>query len=82
MTLAAEQGLAVEGATMTSLRRRDADWLELRLVALTDEPTTATVTCRFTQARRADLLGRPGEPLSTMDIRLRPWEIATVQLRA
>jgi mannosylglycerate hydrolase len=77
--LAAEQGLAVEGATMTSLRRRD-DRLELRVVALTNERTTARITGRFTEARRVDLLGRPVARLSTMDIPLRPWEIATIQL--
>jgi mannosylglycerate hydrolase len=87
VALAVQPGLAVEGdgVTLTSLRRRDADWLELRVVALTDKPTTATIADRFTEARRADLLGRPGLSLSTVDGRvtvdLRPWEIATIQLR-
>ncbi|HET8681078.1 MAG TPA: glycoside hydrolase family 38 C-terminal domain-containing protein [Micromonosporaceae bacterium] len=38
-------GLAVsgDGVVLTSLRRRDRDWWELRLVAMTDAPTTATV---------------------------------------
>jgi alpha-mannosidase len=85
--LAAGAGLSVEGegVVLTSLRRRDADWTELRLVALTDAPTSATVTGRFAAARRTDLLGRPGTSLSTVDGRLtlplRAWEIATVQLR-
>ncbi|WP_327086800.1 alpha-mannosidase [Nonomuraea sp. NBC_01738] len=75
-------GLAVtgEGVTMTSLRRRD-DWTELRLVALTPVPTTATIDGPFTEARHADLLGRPGAPLDSPTIPLRPWEIATIQLR-
>jgi alpha-mannosidase len=87
LPLAANAGLAVEGdgVTLTSLRRRDADWLELRVVAWTDAPTAATIAGRFTEARRADLLGRPGAELSTVDGRvavpLRPWEIATIQLR-
>ncbi|NUS02149.1 MAG: alpha-mannosidase [Nonomuraea sp.] len=80
-------GLSVsgEGVTMTSLRMRD-DWRELRLVALADDPTRAVVEGRFTRARRADLRGRPGEPLEVSQGRLvlplRPWEIATVQLGA
>jgi alpha-mannosidase len=63
----------------------DRDWLELRLVAEHPEPTAATVTGPFGAARRADLLGRPGEDLPVSDRTLRlplgPWEIATVQLR-
>jgi len=43
------------------------------------------VTGPFGAARRADLLGRPGEdlPLSgrTLRLPLQPWEIATVHLR-
>jgi alpha-mannosidase len=86
--LAAQAGLSVEGdgVVVGSLRRRDAQWWELRLVAMTDTPTTATVSGRFDAARRADLLGRPGPDLSTVDgqlvLPLRPWEIATVQLQA
>lgn len=78
-------GLSVTGEDvwMTSLRTRDG-WQELRLVALTSEPTTAHVEGRFTQARLADLRGRPGEPLEVTEGRfelpLQPWEIATVQL--
>ena len=77
-------GLSVtgDGVTMTSLRRRD-DVLELRVVALHPEPTTAVIE-GVGWARRVDLLGRPGEELSVTDGRLslplRPWEIATVQL--
>lgn len=83
------EGLSVQGAgvSMTSLRRR-GDWLELRLVAETPMDTTALVgtSARPVQAARAcDLLGREGEPLSLADgvlrLPLRPWQIATVQLR-
>ncbi|NUR89813.1 MAG: alpha-mannosidase [Nonomuraea sp.] len=80
-------GLSVtgEGVTMTSLRMRD-EWQELRVVAQVDAPTRAVVQGAFTRARRADLRGRPGEPLEVVEGRLvlplKPWEIATVQLSA
>ncbi|MFI6178456.1 alpha-mannosidase [Nonomuraea sp. NPDC051191] len=82
----AAAGLSVsgQGVTMTSLRRRD-DWHELRLVALTETDTEAVVRGAFTRARRAGLTGRPEEPLEaeegTLRLPLKPWEIATVQLR-
>jgi alpha-mannosidase len=78
-------GLSVsgDGVVMTSLRERDG-WRELRVVALTPEAAEAVVSGRFTRARRADLRGRPGEPLDVTDGTLRlplgAWEIATVQL--
>ncbi|GAA2206316.1 hypothetical protein GCM10009850_017740 [Nonomuraea monospora] len=80
-----EAGLSVdgEGVVMTSLRERDG-WRELRVVALTSSGTEAVIAGRFTRARRADLRGRPGEPLGVTDGTLRlplgGWEIATVQL--
>ncbi|MFI6601986.1 glycoside hydrolase family 38 C-terminal domain-containing protein [Nonomuraea sp. NPDC050536] len=76
-------GLSVsgDGVVMTSLRRRDGS-KELRMLALGD--TRAVVEGDFTQARRADLRGRPGEPLEVTDgsltLPMRAWEIATVQL--
>ncbi|MEV0596662.1 alpha-mannosidase [Nonomuraea cavernae] len=81
----AAAGLSVtgDGVVMTSLRNRDG-WQELRVVALTDSGTEAVVEGAFTQARHADLRGRPGDPLPVTDgvlrLPLRPWEIATVQL--
>jgi alpha-mannosidase len=78
-------GLAVtgEGVVLSSLRRRDAAWLELRVVAMNDRPTTARIG-RASAARRADLLGNPGAQLSIVDgqveLPLRAWEIATIQL--
>jgi 2-O-(6-phospho-alpha-D-mannosyl)-D-glycerate hydrolase len=86
LAAAARAGLRVDGAgvAMTSLRRRDDEWLELRLVALIDAPTSARVST-VSAARRCDLLGRPGAELSPVDgvvtLPLRPWEIATIQLR-
>ncbi|MFI6810783.1 alpha-mannosidase [Nonomuraea sp. NPDC050328] len=75
-------GLEVRGAVMTSLRRRD-DWLELRAVA--HEAGTVRVEGAFTEARRADLRGRPGERIpvtgGTAELPAGAWEIVTVQLR-
>lgn len=81
--LADARGLELAGgAVMTSLRRRE-DWLELRLAALTPEPTWAKVF-GVSAARRADLLGRPGDPLPLVNgqlrLSLRAWEIATIQI--
>ncbi|MGW1886655.1 glycoside hydrolase family 38 N-terminal domain-containing protein [Streptomyces sp. NPDC001970] len=71
------------GVVLTSVRERDG-WTEVRVVAEGGEATEALVQGEFTRARRADLLGRPGEALSVTDgavrLALRPWEIATLQL--
>ncbi|MEV4755964.1 hypothetical protein AB0J86_12730 [Micromonospora sp. NPDC049559] len=75
-----------EGVALTSLRDRDG-LVELRVVAEHPAPTVATVGAGrpLLGAWRADLLGRRGEELSIVDdavrLPLRPWEIATVQLR-
>jgi mannosylglycerate hydrolase len=83
-------GLAVTGAVLTSVRRREGA-LEVRMVAGSDEPATAVLRGRFRTARRVDLLGRPGEELAAepgpvgsghLALPLRPWEIATVRLDA
>jgi alpha-mannosidase len=78
-------GLSVtgDGVVLTSLRVRD-EWRELRVVALSDAPAEAVIEGAFSQARRADLRGRPGEELPVTDgvlrLPLRAWEIATVQI--
>jgi len=80
-------GLSVsgEGVVFSSLRRcgDGGAWLELRLVAMTGAATTARIG-HASLARRADLLGNPGAELSVVDgwvdVPLRPWEIATIQL--
>jgi mannosylglycerate hydrolase len=82
--LTAGAGIAVDGAVLTSVRRRDGV-LEVRVVRASDEPGTAVLRGPFTAAARADLLGRRGAGLdldaeSALALRLRPWEIATVQL--
>jgi alpha-mannosidase len=81
----AASGLSVtgDGVVMTSLRVRDGRH-ELRVVAYSETPTNAIISGTFTQARHADLRGRPGDPIpvssGTIHLPLRPWEIATVQL--
>ncbi|MEV6159196.1 alpha-mannosidase [Nonomuraea sp. NPDC052129] len=81
----AAPGLSVtgDGVVMTSLRVRDGRH-ELRVVAYSETPTNAIISGTFTQARHADLRGRPGDPIpvssGTIHLPLRPWEIATVQL--
>ncbi len=82
----AAPGLAVTGpgVVLTSLRERDGR-IEARVVAETTRPTTATVSGPIAHARRTDLLGRPDEDLpvhdGTVTLPLRPWQIATLQLR-
>ncbi|HVL52854.1 MAG TPA: hypothetical protein VM344_01180, partial [Vitreimonas sp.] len=74
-----------DGVVLSSLRRRDA-WLEARVVAKSAQPRVAVLHGPFDSAREADILGRPGRPLETepgrLEMRLGPWEIRTVQLRA
>ncbi|MEV4807088.1 glycoside hydrolase family 38 C-terminal domain-containing protein [Nonomuraea sp. NPDC049421] len=78
-------GLSVtgDGVVMTSLRDRDG-WLELRVVAMTPDPTEAVIST-VQEARHTDLRGRPGAPLQVTDgtvrLPLSPWEIATIQFR-
>lgn len=60
-----------DGVMLSSLRRHDADWIELRVVALTDTPTIATIRS-FSAEGVVDSVGTH---------QMRPWEIATVQLR-
>ncbi|MGS2616242.1 glycoside hydrolase family 38 N-terminal domain-containing protein [Micromonospora sp. LZ34] len=80
-------GLAVDGSgvALTSVRDR-AGRTEVRLVAQTPADTVAVLGgATIRGAWRADLLGRPGEPLAVdgdgcVRLPLRAWEIATVQL--
>ena len=81
-------GLSIEGGgvVLSALRRRN-DELEVRIVAETAEPTTASL--RFptpiAAARDVDLLGRRrGDiavaPDGSVAVPLSPWEIRTVRL--
>lgn len=83
---AAAEGLGVtgEGVVFSSARDREG-LLEVRVVAQSPQPATVRMTLPgLVSARRCDLLGTPGEPLTVVDgatvTELRPWEIATVQL--
>ncbi|MGW3622269.1 glycoside hydrolase family 38 N-terminal domain-containing protein [Streptomyces sp. NPDC000880] len=80
---ASRQGITVQGAVMTSLRRRDGAF-EIRLVAQSPDAKTAVVHGPFTSAQRVDLLGRTGALVEVEDgtfrLPLRPWEIATVRM--
>ena len=84
---AGDEGLAVDGddVELSSLRRRDGEWLEARLVNLSPARQAATVRGGLFQARRAGLRGEPQDALDVVDgelrIELGPAEIATIQLR-
>ena len=73
-----------DGVELSSLRRRD-DWLELRVVCLQPQPTTATIAPGITAARQVDLLGRHPDTLPVsgggLTLELAPWEIMTVQVQ-
>jgi alpha-mannosidase len=82
-----DAGLRVDGrgVVLSALRRR-GDWLEARLVLEGSQAVEAIVRGSFDEARRVDLLGRPGADLpiaepGLLKLALGPWEIATVQLR-
>ena len=82
----AAEGIAVSGEGVTVLSVRPAgDGVELRLVAMTDRPTMATVTGPFAAAHRTDLLGRSLDELPVsagrLTLDLSPWEIVTVRFR-
>ncbi|WP_298326903.1 glycoside hydrolase family 38 C-terminal domain-containing protein [Haloactinopolyspora sp.] len=83
-------GLTVtgDGVVASSIRSRDGG-VEVRLVAMSELPTTATVTGPFDVARRADLLGRPLGTLTVdspegetgrVEVSLKAWEIATIHV--
>ncbi|SEE55495.1 glycosyl hydrolase-related protein [Jiangella alba] len=76
-------GVSGPGVVASSIRSR-GDETELRLVAMSAAPTTATVTGAFVTAWRTDLLGRALEPLPVdgdrVDVELGPWEIATIRV--
>ena len=84
---AGSTGLSVAGddVVLTSLRRRDEAWLELRIVNLAGEPRTAIVSDGLLEAREASLRGEPGPTLvvdgGVLELELGAAEIRTVQLR-
>jgi alpha-mannosidase len=71
---------------LTSLRRRDAGWLEARIVNLAPEARGAALRGGLEEAREVDLRGTPGDPLALDDdgvlsLALGPAEIRTVGLK-
>jgi alpha-mannosidase len=81
----AVEGIAVSGTgvAVSAVRARE-NGTEVRLVAMTDQSTTATVTGPIASARRTDLLGRSLEEVPVkggrVTVDLGPWEIATLRL--
>jgi alpha-mannosidase len=79
--------LAIAGrdVQLTALRRRDADWVEARIVNHAPEPREVTVGDGLLEAREASLRGEPGDPIRVTEgsirLALGPAEIRTVQLR-
>ncbi|WP_052407608.1 glycoside hydrolase family 38 N-terminal domain-containing protein [Allokutzneria albata] len=81
--LTSGEGITVTGATACGLRQRNG--LELRLVAYSDSPSTATVSLPgLTAAARVDLTGAVVEELSVVDgaveLPMRAWEITGLRL--
>jgi mannosylglycerate hydrolase len=79
-------GLRIDGeGIVLSAVRRNADWLEVRVVNQGGIGRRAMLQLPIDAAREADLLGRPGVSLDTADVSLTldlaPWEIRTVQVR-
>ncbi|HSK93443.1 MAG TPA: alpha-mannosidase [Candidatus Angelobacter sp.] len=71
--------------TLSSLRRRDGEWLEARVVNLSADHRRAVLSGGLLEAREATLRGEPGEALALdgdrLTLDLGPAEIRTVQLR-
>jgi alpha-mannosidase len=85
---AGADALRLDGAdvALTSLRRRDAAWLEARLVNMAADHRRAVLSGGLLEAREADLRGAPGSVLGlerdgSLVVDLGPAEIRTVQVR-
>jgi alpha-mannosidase len=78
-------GLRVEGESIsvTSLHRLGSG-VEIRIVGMSDEPTTARIAGDFTEVATLSLLGEQidsGPADGTIEITLNPWEIRTLMVR-
>jgi hypothetical protein len=78
--------LVGDGIALTSLRRRDGEWLEARVANLAADRRRASLGPGLLEAREADLRGTPGSPIAlgadgSLALDLGPAEIRTVQLR-
>lgn len=86
---AGSPALAVESdgdaVDLSSVRRRDDGWIEVRVVNLAPEPRRAVVRGALTAAREASLLGEPGASIAVGDgaviLELGAAEIRTIQVR-
>jgi alpha-mannosidase len=84
---AGDDALSLEGehVALSSLRRREDGWLEVRMVNLDSHPRAARLSGDVTDAREATMRGEPGDALAVADgalrVDLRPAEIRTVQVR-
>jgi alpha-mannosidase len=77
--------LAGDEVELASLRRRDDEWTEARIVNLAPQPRTASLAGAIEEARRVTLRGEPLDGLAVADgavtLELGPAEIATIQVR-
>ncbi len=85
---AGEDALRLDGdqVALTSLRRRDGGWLEVRIVNLAADRRGASLGPGVLEAREVDLRGTPGAPMAvdsdgSLALDLGPAEIRTMQLR-
>ncbi len=85
---AGDDGLRLEGdaVMLSSLRRLDDGWLEVRVVNLAPEQRPVVIVGGIVEAREADLLGSPGTTLpatagGSVSLELGPAEIRTIQVR-
>jgi mannosylglycerate hydrolase len=84
---AGEAALVLEGhdLVLSSLRRREDEWLEVRIVNLAPDARRAVLRGGLSAARAASILGAPGETLAldggALSLDLGPAEIRTVQVQ-
>jgi alpha-mannosidase len=84
---AGEAGFSIDGRDLllSSLRRREDGWLEVRIVNLAPEPRRAVVRGALTAARSATILGVAAETLAldagALTLELGPAEIRTIQVQ-
>jgi alpha-mannosidase len=85
---AGDDGLRLRGeqVSLSSLRRRPAGWIEVRVVNLAADGRGAVIGDSLEAAREADLRGEPGATLpieadGSVHLALGPAEIRTIQVR-
>ena len=78
--------LEADGVALTSVRRRNGGWLEVRVVNLAADARSTLLAGGIEEAREANLLGTPGTLLTVtgdgaVRFELGPSEIRTIQVR-